>query len=75
MAIETLLTPFINELTQLSQHSILVLEDYHAISAPEIHTALAYLIDHLPSTLHVVLMARGEPPLSLARWRARAGSE
>ncbi|MFN8598479.1 MAG: hypothetical protein U0559_20125 [Anaerolineae bacterium] len=72
LAIETLLTPFINELTQLAQHSILVLEDYHAISAPEIHTALAYLIDHLPSTLHVVLMARGEPPLPLARWRARA---
>ena len=71
LAFETLLTPFINELAQLLQQCVIVLEDYHAISAPEIHAALTFLIDHLPSTVHIVLMTRSEPPLPLARWRAR----
>ncbi len=68
---KTILTPFINELTQLEQRCIIVLDDYHLITAPEIHAALVFLIDHLPLTLHVVVMTRTEPPLPLARWRAR----
>ncbi len=68
---ETILTPFINELAQLQHRCVLVLEDYHLITASEIHAALSFLIDHLPPTLHIVLMTRTEPPLLLARWRAR----
>src|SRR5258708_30563721 len=47
-ALETLLTPFLNELARLPGRRLLVLEDYHAISAPAIHESLAFLIDHLP---------------------------
>jgi LuxR family maltose regulon positive regulatory protein len=48
-----------------------VLDDYHTIDAPAIHQALALLIDYLPPHLHVMITTRVDPPLPLARWRAR----
>ena len=69
--IEVLLTLFINEIAQLPERVVLVLEDYHTIHAPPVHESLAFLIDHLPATLHVILMTRSDPPLPLARLRAR----
>lgn len=50
---------------------LLVLEDYHVVAAPRIHETLAFFIDHLPPSLHLVMLTRGDPPLPLARWRAR----
>lgn len=67
---ESALTLFINELAELSGHGLLILEDYHAISSPRVHETLAFLIDYLPETLHIVLITRGDPSLPLARWRA-----
>jgi LuxR family maltose regulon positive regulatory protein len=67
---EMLLSPFLNDLTLQTRHSILVLEDYHLISEPQIHEAVTFFLDHLPTTLHVVILARSAPPLPLARMRA-----
>ena len=50
---------------------MLVLEDYHVITAQPIHEALTFLIDHLPAHLHLIITTRADPPLPLARWRAR----
>ncbi|MBO0782111.1 MAG: hypothetical protein J2P37_25105, partial [Ktedonobacteraceae bacterium] len=50
---------------------LLVLDDYHVITSPQIHESLAYLVDHLPPALHLVILTRTEPTLPLARWRAR----
>ncbi len=71
VSLETLLTSFINELAQLPARGILVLEDYHLITSPSIHESVAFLLDHLPDTVHVVMITRSEPPLFLARLRAR----
>ena len=67
---EGVLTLFLNEVVQLQEHGLLVLEDYHAITSPLVHETLTFLLDHLPETLHVVLITRHDPPLPLARWRA-----
>ncbi len=67
---ENMLTVFLNELARLPGQGILVLEDYHTITSPLVHESLAFLLDHLPETLRVVLITRGDPPLPLARWRA-----
>jgi LuxR family transcriptional regulator, maltose regulon positive regulatory protein len=67
---EALLTTFINELAQLHSRFVLVLEDYHVIVARQIHEAISFLLDHLPNTLHLLLITRAEPPLPLARLRA-----
>jgi len=52
------------------RQGVLILDDYHVITAPVIHQAVATLIDYLPPHLHVVLATREDPPLPFARWRA-----
>src|SRR5262249_29421055 len=49
----------------------LVLDDYHVITAGAIHQALGYLMERLPSQLRLVIATRADPPLPLARLRAR----
>jgi len=68
---EALLTTLVNELADLTHQAVLVLEDYHCITAPVIHDALTFLLDHLPPTLHLIIITRGECSLPLSRWRAR----
>ena len=51
--------------------TILVLDDYHLITAPAIHESLAVLLPALPAHLHLLLTSRHDPPLPLARLRAR----
>jgi LuxR family transcriptional regulator, maltose regulon positive regulatory protein len=50
---------------------VLVLDDYHAIRAPDVHEAMTFLLDHLPSHLHLLMATRSDPPLPLARLRTR----
>jgi LuxR family maltose regulon positive regulatory protein len=68
---EAVLSAFINVANDAPDPVVFILDDYHLIEDPSIHTALTFLLDHLPPTLHFVLVGRGEPPLPLARYRAR----
>jgi len=74
-AFETTLTLLINELAAISQDFVVVLDDYHLVRSPAVHQQLTFLLDHLPPPpsggLHLVLATREDPPLPLARWRAR----
>jgi LuxR family maltose regulon positive regulatory protein len=71
-AVEPALTALINALAAQTSpaHFALVLDDYHAITLPVIHDTLAFLIDHLPPHVHLLLASRADPPLPLARLRA-----
>jgi LuxR family maltose regulon positive regulatory protein len=53
---------------------LLVLDDYHAVTGPEVHEVIAYLLDHLPEQLRLVISTRSDPPLPLARLRSRGQS-
>jgi LuxR family maltose regulon positive regulatory protein len=66
-----LLTVFLNALAQAPAGGILVLEDYHVISEPTIHETLSFFLNHLPETLHLLMITRSDPPFALARLRAR----
>lgn len=68
---EATLTTLINELESFQQHCALILDDYHTITDPMVHAALAFLIDHQPERLHLVLLTRADPPLPTGRLRAR----
>jgi LuxR family transcriptional regulator, maltose regulon positive regulatory protein len=65
------LTLLLNEITSLDCDVVLVLDDYHVIEASAIHTALSFVLDHLPPRMHIVIATRADPPLPLARMRAR----
>jgi LuxR family maltose regulon positive regulatory protein len=64
-------TILINDLARLEADLVLVLDDFHVIDNSSIHTALSFLLDHMPENLHIVLSTRSDPPLPLARFRAR----
>jgi LuxR family maltose regulon positive regulatory protein len=68
---ETLLTALLNDLSTIRDPFVLVLDDYHVIEAQAVDQALTYLVEHLPPHLHLVIATREDPPLPLARLRAR----
>ena len=67
------MTALINELAAQSGQDavLLVLDDYHLIAANQVHAPLEFLVEHLPPGLRLVLASRSDPPLPLARLRAR----
>jgi LuxR family maltose regulon positive regulatory protein len=69
--IATVLTVLLNDLGTLAADIVLVLDDYHVIDASEVQDEMAFLLDHLPAGLHVVITSRADPALPLARLRAR----
>jgi LuxR family transcriptional regulator, maltose regulon positive regulatory protein len=64
-------TALANQLQAAPEELALVLDDYHAIESRPVHDGMAFLLDHLPPQLHVVISSRSDPPLPLARLRAR----
>jgi LuxR family maltose regulon positive regulatory protein len=71
--LEAVLTPLINSLAALQNGPfILILDDYHAITAaPAVQRGAAFLVEHLPPQLRLVIASRSDPPLPLSRWRGR----
>jgi LuxR family maltose regulon positive regulatory protein len=70
--IESVLISFINAIDNSIREDFgLVLDDYHCIETESIHTGLAFLLDHLPPKMHLILITRVDPPLPLARLRVR----
>lgn len=69
---EPLLTLLINDMTATTrpgEQLWLVLDDYHLIHAGPIHESLHFLLQHQPPLLHLLILSRTDPPLSLARLR------
>ena len=70
---ERLLEALINEVAARlgDGEALLVLDDYHVISSEPVHASLRFLLEQRPPGLRLILASRSDPPLSLARLRAR----
>jgi len=68
---EAVLTALLNEIAAIPDDFILVLDDYHLIDAPEVDAALAFLVEHLPPQMHLIIATRQDPQLPLSQLRAR----
>jgi LuxR family maltose regulon positive regulatory protein len=70
---EPLVTALINEVAGQPDagEALLVLDDYHVISSQLVHESVGFLLEHRPPELHLALTSRSDPPLALARLRAR----
>lgn len=66
-ALETLL----GAVNKLDSETALVLDDYHVIQSAAVHALLVSLLEHLPARLRLVIATRADPPVPLARLRAR----
>jgi LuxR family maltose regulon positive regulatory protein len=68
---QAILTTLINEIAAIPARFVLVLDDYHLIDAQPIHNGIAFLLDHQPPNMHLVVASRVDLPLPLARLRSR----
>ena len=68
---ESFLTSLVNDIAATSSPFILILDDYHLIQKLPIHQQLAFLLDHGPPQMHLVIVTREDPLLPLSRLRAR----
>jgi LuxR family transcriptional regulator, maltose regulon positive regulatory protein len=69
--VEEVIPSLLRDLEQLSGQRILVLDDYHLIEDEEVHEGVGFLLAHLPGSLRLVIASRFDPPLPVARLRAR----
>ena len=66
----SMISALIDDVQDAPAGSSLVLDDYHAVDNIEIHEAVAYLIEHVPKHVNLVMITRADPPLPLTRLRA-----
>jgi LuxR family transcriptional regulator, maltose regulon positive regulatory protein len=72
-SLEGLVTALVNELAAHPDQGevLLVLDDYHLVEAGQVNASLGFLLEHRPPGLRLALTSRADPPLGLARLRAR----
>lgn len=70
-SIESILSALINKLTSISCDYMLVLDDYHVITSEEVNHVIAFLLEHTPPQLHLIIISRQDPKLPLARLRVQ----
>ena len=68
---KALAAALVNDLVPVSTPCLLILDDYHEIESTEIDLALAFVLDHMPPNLHIVITSRTDPGFPLSRLRAR----
>ncbi|MFN3373378.1 MAG: AAA family ATPase, partial [Chloroflexus sp.] len=61
----------LNDLAEVAGPTVIIFDDYHLINDGQIHQAITFLVDHLPPRCRLIIATRSDPPLPLARWRAR----
>jgi LuxR family maltose regulon positive regulatory protein len=68
---DLVLASVLHELTEAAGTAWLVLDDYHLVDSHDIGNGMAFLLDHLPPNVHIVISTRADPLLPLPRWRVR----
>ncbi len=68
--LRSILGTLAQELSSPPRQRVLVLDDYHVIDTEAIYEAVAFLLEHVPG-LRWIIITRADPPLPLARLRAR----
>ncbi|MGH2484698.1 MAG: helix-turn-helix transcriptional regulator, partial [Ktedonobacterales bacterium] len=64
--IQVILSAFVGMVMTMTEDMILVLDDYHVITSEAVHESLAFLIEHLPPRLHIVIASRTDPPFGIS---------
>lgn len=67
---QAILFSLLNDLSEISQDFAVVLDDYHTVDGAEVNGILQSLLEHHPEQMHLAMLTRTLPGLSLARLRA-----
>jgi LuxR family maltose regulon positive regulatory protein len=71
LSIPSVATNLINDISASQNIIVLVLDDYHLITSEQVHRSVTFLLENLSPNLHLVIASRTDPPLPIARLRAR----
>ena len=70
-SVESIAGLLINEILNINQNFVLVLDDFHLIKNNEVLKLVSYLLEHIPGNIHIVILTRSDPALSLSRLRSQ----
>jgi LuxR family maltose regulon positive regulatory protein len=70
-SVESIATLLINEILNINQNFLLVLDDFHLIKSNEVLKLVSYLLEHIPGNIHIVILTRSDPALSVSRLRSQ----
>jgi LuxR family maltose regulon positive regulatory protein len=70
-SVESIASLLINEILNINQNFLLVLDDFHLIKSKEVINLISYLLDHIPGNIHLVILTRSDPALSLSKLRSQ----
>jgi LuxR family transcriptional regulator, maltose regulon positive regulatory protein len=71
LPIRSVMGALVNDLSNFTAPIWFVLDDFQYITNQTIQEGIAFFLDHLPAHVHLVIATRSDPPLALARLRAR----
>jgi LuxR family maltose regulon positive regulatory protein len=71
LPLQTLMITLINELADMGESLAFVLDDYQFITGSEVNQGVAFLLEHMPANLHLIIATRVDPNLPLHRLRVR----
>jgi LuxR family maltose regulon positive regulatory protein len=66
-----MLPVLVDELGEIQTPLVLAFDDYHQLAGDAVHGTLRRLLDYLPERVCIAIGTRTEPPLQVARLRAR----
>jgi LuxR family maltose regulon positive regulatory protein len=70
-SVESIASLLINEIIGINLHFLLVLDDFHLIKSEEVLKLVTYLLEHIPCNIHIVILTRSDPALSVSRLRSQ----
>jgi LuxR family maltose regulon positive regulatory protein len=70
-SVESIVSLLINEILKINQNFLLVLDDFHLIKSNEVLKLVTYLLEHIPGNIHIVILTRSDPALTIARLRSQ----
>jgi LuxR family transcriptional regulator, maltose regulon positive regulatory protein len=70
-SVESIVSLLINEILNINQNFLLVLDDFHLIESSDILKLVAYLLEHIPGNIHIVILTRSDPALPVSRLRSQ----
>lgn len=68
---ESVASLLINEILNIDQNILLVLDDFHLIKSAEVLKIVSYLLEHIPGNIHIVILTRSDPAISVSRLRSQ----
>ena len=70
-SVESISSLLINEFLSFSENFLLVLDDFHVINNNEVNKLLIHFLEHIPVNIHLVILTRSDPALSVSRLRSQ----